>query len=266
MIQELESFLNQHIPKGHFDVARYKISMKRGVLKKTTYLKNRKSHDIYFYLKNASIFSVHQTLELKEEIRMYGFSEYWDVHINGQFIVSELADENDAEYLVSLLGKISQKVEGTIQENEHVKILFRFYSDLFEEEMVETMWAIVADQHKGLYVLDNIPFYAPLAASGDTVFAEFDEKEEMLTYRETVKDSGNSTIQVVLADKSADIDAVRNVFHALGGITEKANAGYFSMEIPSTIDYTEIRRKLKEMEENEIIGYAESCLGEGHRY
>jgi hypothetical protein len=153
----------------------------------------------------------------------------------------------------------------TIADDNYVKILFRFHSDVLDEETVETMWATVVDKDKGLYKLDSIPFYAPLVASDDIVSAEFDEQEQMLTYRKTVKYSGNSTVQVVLMDKSKDINQIRDTFKELGCVSEKVNEGYFSMEIPSTIDYKNIKKKLDELENQETIGYAEPCLADGHR-
>ena len=59
----------------------------------------------------------------------------------------------------------------TNTDNNYVKILFRFYSDVLEEETVETMWATIVDKENGLYKIDNIPFYVPLLASDDIVFA-----------------------------------------------------------------------------------------------
>jgi hypothetical protein len=153
----------------------------------------------------------------------------------------------------------------TIQDNNYVKILFRFHNDVLDEETVETMWATIVDVDKGLYKLDSIPFYAPLVASDDIVFAEIDEQELMLTYRKTIKYSGNSTIQVVLMDKSKDINQIRDIFKELGCVSEKVNDVYFSMEIPSSIEYKKIKQKLDELETQEIIGYAEPCLAEGHR-
>jgi hypothetical protein len=152
------------------------------------------------------------------------------------------------------------------QEDNYVKILFRFHSDIFDEEMVETMWATIVDKDKGLYKLDNIPFYAPLVASDDIVFAEFDKQEQMLTYRKTENYSGNSTVQVVLMDKTQDINSIRDVFEKLGCVSEKVNEGYFSMEIPVTVDYKPVKLKLDEMELKEIIGYAEPCLSDDHKY
>ncbi len=150
-------------------------------------------------------------------------------------------------------------------QEETVKILFQFHSDIFDEEMVETMWATVVDKNKGLYKLDNIPFYAPLVASDDIVFAEYDEQQQMLTYRKTIEFSGNSIIQVVLIDKTTDINSIRKTFEELGCVSERVNDGYFSMEIPALVNYKFIKQKLEELEQNEIIGYAEPCLADQHR-
>jgi hypothetical protein len=154
----------------------------------------------------------------------------------------------------------------TTQDDNYVKILFRFHSDIFDEEMVEKMWATIVDKDKGLYKLDNIPFYAPLVASDDVVFASFDEREQMLTYRRTVEYSGNSTVQVVLMDKSQDINSIRDTFDKLGCVSEKVNEGYFSMEVPVAVNYKPVKLKLDEMESKEIIGYAEPCLSDDHRH
>lgn len=151
------------------------------------------------------------------------------------------------------------------QDDNYAKILFRFRSDIFDDEMVETMWATVVDNEKGLYKLDNIPFYAPLVASGDIVFAEFDAKEQRLTYRRTVGYSGNSTVQVILVDKTRDINTIRDLFKELSCVSEKANKWYFSMEVPASVDYKPIKQKLDDMETKGIIGYAEPCLASAHK-
>ena len=154
----------------------------------------------------------------------------------------------------------------TKQNNNHSKILFRFHSEIFDKPMVETMWATPVDQGRGLYKIDNIPFYALHVASGDVVFAEYDDAEQILVFRGVVTYSGNSTIQVVLIDKSKDINAIRDLFKTSGCHTEKLNEGYFAMEIPASVDYKPIKRMLEELKSRAIIAYAEPCLAEGHRY
>ena len=153
----------------------------------------------------------------------------------------------------------------TTQDDNYFKILFRFYSNILDEETVEVMWATIVDKDNGLYKLDSIPFYATSIASDDILFAEYDEQEQMLTYRETIEYSGNSTIQVVLLDTTKDINQIRDIFHEMGCTSAKVNDSYFSMEIPSNVDYKNIRKKLNEFETNEVISYAEPCLAEGHR-
>ena len=146
-----------------------------------------------------------------------------------------------------------------------VKILFRFFNDVLDEWTVETIWAEPVNIDKGLYKLDNIPFYAGVA-SGDIVVAEYDQIEKMLAYRYTVEYSGNSTIQVVMMDTRKDINTIREIFNELGCPSERLNNRYFAMEIPADKDYSPIKKKLKELQESEIIAYAEPCLSENHQY
>lgn len=149
--------------------------------------------------------------------------------------------------------------------SEQVKILFNFHSNIFDEQMVETVWADKVDQEKGYYKIDNIPFYIPLVASEDIVFAEFDETEQMLTYRKTIEYSGRTVVQVVIMDKTTETNIIRDMFFNLGCESEKANEGYFSMEIPANLDYKPIKKELDRMENDEIIGYAEPTISDKHR-
>lgn len=153
----------------------------------------------------------------------------------------------------------------TETNNQHVKILFRFYSDVLDQWTVETMWAEIIDKEKGLYRIDNIPFYASVASS-DFVFAEYDETEEFLTYRETVEYSENSVVQVIMQDDSFAINDIREIFENMGCPSERLNDGYFVMEIPAVLDYAPVKKKLSELAEKEIIGYAEPVLGSRHQF
>ena len=153
----------------------------------------------------------------------------------------------------------------TETNNNSVKILFRYHSSVLDEWTVETMWADVVDADKGLYKLDSIPFYGPLVASDDIIFAEYDEDEERLTYRETIENSGNSIITVVIMDKTIDINNIRDIFKGMGCLSERVNDAYFSMEVLVDKNYNPIKQKLTDLEEQGIIGYAEPCLSDNHR-
>ena len=144
-------------------------------------------------------------------------------------------------------------------EEEYEKILFQFYSDVLDEETVETMWAVIIDKEKGLYKLDSIPFYAPNVAADDIIFAEFDEDQERLTYRHTVEAFGNSTVQVVILDSGTDTNEIREMFDSLGCSSEKCNEGYFVIDVPFNLDYNSVRNKLIKLEQEGVLAYAEPC-------
>lgn len=150
------------------------------------------------------------------------------------------------------------------EEEEYEKILFQFYSNVLDEETIETMWAVVIDKEKGLYKLDSIPFYAPNVAADDIIHAEFDEDQERLTYRQTVEASGNSTVQVVILDSGTDTNEIREMFDSIGCSSEKYSEGYFVIDVPSSLNYLAVQNKLTELQNAGILDYAESCLSKKH--
>ena len=154
----------------------------------------------------------------------------------------------------------------TRHHDTHIKILFRYFSNVLDKWMVETMWAEIVSANKGHYRVANIPFYGPPVASGDVVFAEYDEEEKMLVYRETVEYSGNSIITAVMMDTKKDINDIRSIFNGLGCLSESFGDGYFSMEVLAIQDYTPIKQKLSELRDKGIIDYAETYLSGRHQY
>jgi hypothetical protein len=149
--------------------------------------------------------------------------------------------------------------------NKLIKILFRFYSAILNEESTETMLAEIVDEEKGYFKLDNIPFYVPKIASGDIVWAEFKTSDGMLTYRKTIQYSGNSTIHVIMVNDKYEADLIRKIFENHGCRSDKAN-NYFALEIPAAMDYLPIKHKLDKLKSDLILDYSESCLSEKHQY
>ncbi len=150
-------------------------------------------------------------------------------------------------------------------DEEKKKVLFRYHSDILDKIVVEIMWASKINELKGIYKLDSIPFYGPPIATDDEFFAEFDEDEEMLTYRKTLNHAGNSIVLVVITKKGFDKESIRNEFEKLDCTSEGLNDSYFAMEILRETDYSQIKPKLEGYESRGIIEYAEPCLSEKHR-
>ncbi|TXK51348.1 DUF4265 domain-containing protein [Pontibacter qinzhouensis] len=148
---------------------------------------------------------------------------------------------------------------------QHKEILFRFHSDIFDKEIEEVLWAMEVTDAEDLYRIDSLPFYVPLVATNDIVRAVYQPDEKHLLYQETVSASGNSTIHVVVTDGSTAIADIRDKFIPFGCVSEMLNEHYFAMEIPATADYSQIKEVLDELEEKEIIEYAEPSLSEMHR-
>lgn len=150
-------------------------------------------------------------------------------------------------------------------QETHKKILFKYYSDYLEETVSETMWAEIVDLEKGLFKLDNIPFFGPLIATDDLFYAEFDEEEERLVYKETIENSGNSIVQVIILEKGFDKEIIREKLKAINCLSEGLNDNFLSVEVVRDVDYSIVRSILNEYESQEIIQYAEPCLSDKHR-
>lgn len=153
-----------------------------------------------------------------------------------------------------------------MEQDKQVEILFRSYSAILEQDVAEAIWADVMDLDLGYYKLYSIPLYTSFIASDDIVHAEWDEDEIMLTYRETVEPSGNSTVWVVVVDDDTDIEEIRKAFFELDCLSEALSNRYFAMEVKGSTNYLQIKDKLNTLKAQKLIDYAEACLSVQHQY
>ena len=153
-----------------------------------------------------------------------------------------------------------------MEQDKQVEILFRSYSTLLEQDVVETIWADVVDADLSYYKLYSIPLYTSAIATDDVVAAEWDDDELMLTYRETIAPSGNSTVWVVVVDDDTDIEEIRKMFFELDCLSEALSNRYFAMEVKAETDYLRIKDKLITLKKQKMIDYVEPCLSERHQY
>lgn len=152
-----------------------------------------------------------------------------------------------------------------MEQETHKKILFKYYSDYLDEVVSETMWAEIIDLEKGLFKLDNIPFFGPLIATDDIFYAEYDETEERFMHRKTIQNSGNSIVQIAVLEKGFDKEIIREKLKAINCLSEGLNETFFAAEIAKDVDYSLVRNLLNEYESQDIIEFAEPCLSEKHR-
>jgi len=152
-----------------------------------------------------------------------------------------------------------------MEQETHKKILFKYYSDYLDEIVSETMWAEIIDLEKGLFRLDNIPFFGPLIATDDIFYAEYDETEERFMHRKTIQNSGNSIVQIAVLEKGFDKEIIREKLKAINCLSEGLNETFFAAEIAKDVDYSLVRSLLNEYESQDIIEFAEPCLSEKHR-
>ena len=152
-----------------------------------------------------------------------------------------------------------------MEKETHKKILFKYFSDYLDEVVSETMWAEIIDLEKGLFKLDNIPFFGPLIATDDIFYAEYDETEGKFMHKKTIQNSGNSIVQIAVLEKGFDKEVIREQLKGINCVSEGLNETFFAAEIAKDVDYSLVRNLLSEYESKEIIEFAEPCLSEKHR-
>ncbi|MCR5890052.1 DUF4265 domain-containing protein [Hymenobacter sp. J193] len=139
-----------------------------------------------------------------------------------------------------------------------VKVIFRFFNTVLDEDYVESMWAQIVNQEQGLYQLDNIPFFVTGYALGDVVLVE--EEEGELVVKDLVVESGNTTLHIIAMQ--ADVaGSIQQALEKLGCSWEGSHLpGYFSVNVPQTVKYAPIKRYLKQAEKQGALGFREACL------
>lgn len=149
--------------------------------------------------------------------------------------------------------------------NNTKKIIFKYYSDVLEEDVEETMWAEELDSDEGIFRLQSIPFYGPLIAPGDVFHAEYDADSENLVFTEVIESSGNSVVQIIMMNENDDKEKLREELKELGCESVGLNDTFFVVEIPESINYLTIKENLDLKENEELISYAEPVLSVKHQ-
>ena len=142
--------------------------------------------------------------------------------------------------------------------NRRMSFLFK---DDDSDQNIERMW--VTPAQNGLFVIDNIPFYAVGFALNDVVAGE--ETKEDLWFKDLVSESGHSTVRVVMLETEYR-DSVCAHINSLGCDIEISNLQVlFAVDVPPTVSWCVLTAYLIEMMGKGVIGYEESAISTHHR-
>ena len=123
----------------------------------------------------------------------------------------------------------------------------------------ETIWVQVEGNN---FKVDSIPFFAPNLAMNDIISVEYDEGT--MYFDGLIYPSGHSTIQIIFFQ----LDAVNKVLKILEGIgctwEGLKNNPYFTIDIPTTVNYEVVRDFLNRKLAEKILDFKEACLSDIH--
>ncbi|MDR0228692.1 MAG: DUF4265 domain-containing protein [Flavobacteriaceae bacterium] len=149
-------------------------------------------------------------------------------------------------------------------EEQYQQILVKYYSEVLEKESEEMFWGIAIDTAKGLYQVDNIPYYGPDFSCEDIIYANLNESTNQLVYQYVSQASGNSTIQVIVQKDKYNRDDLYNEILLAGTEIEVVDDYYFVINVLSKTDYKKVYAILSSLEDEQVISFAEPLLSPKH--
>lgn len=149
-------------------------------------------------------------------------------------------------------------------EQQFAQIIVDYHSEVLEKQTEEILWGLIVDKEKGLFKIDNIPFYGPEVSCEDIVLAQPTDKKDTYLMQQVYQYSGNSTIQVIVQkDKYNREDLYNEILYAQTEI-ELVDDYYFVINVPFKTDYKNVYAILAALEEEKVITFAEPCLSPKH--
>jgi len=124
----------------------------------------------------------------------------------------------------------------------------------------ETIWARALGD--GLFVLDNVPFFAYGLSLGDKVYAR-PTSESILEYSDVAERGGHSTYRVVLSDSVAGTraEAYWQELQALGCDREIATSRLWAFDLAPGVDIHRVYRVLEKAEAEGTWTFEEAHVG-----
>ena len=160
---------------------------------------------------------------------------------------------NHKRVVIVIERKINYMSENRNKESDFkIKLV---YHDLEGNVSTEGVWAAKEGEY---YRIKNAPFFAPNLSYNDLISVEEDEGE--LFFDSLIEPSGHTTIQIIFF-KAEFVDQVTEDLIKFNCDWEGSHVKrYISVDIPKTVDYSEVRKYLNQKCEEGVLDFKEACL------
>lgn len=142
---------------------------------------------------------------------------------------------------------------------ESVRVHFKLDQDDdgYPPVAVETVWAAptgVANE----YVLDNVPFFVPVATIGDTVRVQF--MDGNLWFQSVARRSSHSLVRLVFFDRNAVRRVVEHLQLMGCGVEFLSEHSLLAVDIPVTVNLSDVQNYVRSEAETGTLDYEEPIL------
>jgi hypothetical protein len=147
-----------------------------------------------------------------------------------------------------------------------VKILIELDPDEvgFPPVSVESLNALPLG--KGLFKIENAPFFASEISFNDIVRANPTERENQYEFEEVVQASSFTSLSIVILDSIMD-SFLMDLLRGLGCVIEYGEFGVYrilAVAVPASTDYQALRKQLQTLEDRESLSFAELAISKNH--
>ena len=141
--------------------------------------------------------------------------------------------------------------------DEYVRVLFNLEKEEEDYPPVdyERLWARPLGE--GLFEIDNIPFFVRGISAGDVVATQQGEGE--VVFSELVRESGSSTLRVIVFDET-HVEDVRRRLQAFGCSTELNVSKMLGVDVPAHINLQRVRAWLMEEQSSGTLEFEDACI------
>jgi hypothetical protein len=143
-------------------------------------------------------------------------------------------------------------------DQKYEKVLFRLQKDAdgYPPDDWESLWAYEIE--RGIYAIDNVPFFARGVSWGDVVSVE--RKDNELHFKEVVRPSDHSVIRVIVYDTSK-VGEMHDKLREMDCDTEQSHLpSLLTVDCPPSADLEQVLDFLGNGEAEERWTYEEASI------